>query len=895
MGFLSERDAKQASLFLCPAKIAHIFAIDFSARRLIGFERTSERSEKVAELKDTQGNISISKSSQKFLAAFLIFICGQLCLTEAESQKSPIIEQLVRPDKTELTDAFSNIAATGGEFGLPWMWWWHRINAGWGTVRPEVARLVIFDEQTGQALGIQGGKRTWMPDHLHQSAFVNGLGIKEDKSVLGESLVDVLQFQNDSDQPRHFKLYLLGHPEPHSPGNPESHSFSLKFDAAENSLQLIEQKNYGKHYLPGTIKIVQLIGSSMPISGWAVGTFHGDLEKFFGRDLGMGAFINDANQRKYIQEYAGDRLNYAFQINLTLEPHQTKKLVLATSMGTGMGAVKAANSSLLNDASKMIAAKDAEWEQYFEEEVPQFRSPDEKLNRLWYYIWYVLRANQVRRGAAVKADFTVPTKYGYWGCYIWDSAFHALGQLHLQDPEVAKNTLRAILSIQYPNGFLPVNSGADAIEVNTPSDGTYDLDPKSFYRYTESEDPFSGELEFRSPLPHQWGDAEQSGSIKIQEKTMIPILGMAVWQVYLVTGDRDFLAEAYEHLARYDDWLWRRRNSGDGLMVYYNPEESGWDNAGRLLPLPVKSVDGSTMAYLSRKMLADSAKVLGHDRDAQKFLSRAEATAASINEKMWDQGTGFFYDLSMDDSRRSQKSPAGFMPLMAGIVSKERVRLLADHVRNQKEFASSAPVPTVAMSDPDYNTKTWGWNGPSWIPSNWLVMESLARAGMTDDSNRIMGAMITMMSKPDGWPGAYEQYDSENGSPFGVADYSWSGAINDYITSWVAGLHPNAEDRTVEISPHPFEGWRSFEVEKLRVGKNLIGYRMEWSNGRTLIRLNNEGSDALKFDFAIEEKQTPRKVLINGVAAQSDAWRFQEGVLHLTFKGQAVQAIEVVQ
>jgi hypothetical protein len=72
---------------------------------------------------------------------------------------SAVIRLLARPDKTELTDAYSNVSATGGEFGLPWMWWWHRINAGWGTVRPEVARLVVYDEKSRQCISIQGGER----------------------------------------------------------------------------------------------------------------------------------------------------------------------------------------------------------------------------------------------------------------------------------------------------------------------------------------------------------------------------------------------------------------------------------------------------------------------------------------------------------------------------------------------------------------------------------------------------------------------------------------------------------------------------------------------------------------------------------------------------------------
>src|ERR1700744_4426500 len=70
-------------------------------------------------------------------------------LLHAQSgSKDSTVSVLTRPDKTELTDQYSNVSATGGDFGIPWMWWWHRINAGWGTVRPHVAQLVAHDEET---------------------------------------------------------------------------------------------------------------------------------------------------------------------------------------------------------------------------------------------------------------------------------------------------------------------------------------------------------------------------------------------------------------------------------------------------------------------------------------------------------------------------------------------------------------------------------------------------------------------------------------------------------------------------------------------------------------------------------------------------------------------------
>lgn len=807
---------------------------------------------------------------------------------------SSAIDLLRSPNKTELTDAYSNVSATGGEFGIPWMWWWHRINAGWGTVRPQVARLIVFDESTHQVLALQGGTRQWSPDHLHQEAVVNDLSFIEDKSIIGDSLVETLQVRNRSSERRELKLYFAGQPDAHSPGNPDSHALSISFDAKRNALLLTEDKEYGKLYLPGRIVVDQWIGSSLPIAGWALGTFPGDLEKFYGRDLGMGAFINDANLRKYVNAYAGDRFQYAFQINVTLNKGATQELTLATTFGTTPDADQATNADDIKRAHELMAAKAAEWKEYFENAVPQFDSPDEKLNRLCYYIWYVLRSNSVKRGNVVKADFTVPTKFGYWGCYIWDSSFHALGQMHLRDPNVAENTLRAILSIQYPNGFLPINSGADDVEVNTPNEGTYDLDTRDFYRYTETADPFVGELEYRSPQPHQWGVGQQSGTILVQEKTMLPIFGLAAWQVYLTTGDRNFLAEVYTPLSRYDDWLWRRRNTGDGLLVYYNPEESGWDNASRLLPLPVKTVDGSTVAVLLHRTLAESAKVLGREEDAARYSERAELTARSINEKMWDDRTGFYYDLSMDDSRRPQKSPAGFMPMLAGIVSPSRIDALASHLENPREFATGAPVPSISKDDPQYDPTIWGWNGPAWLPTNWLVMESLARAGRTDLSNALLQKTVNMMSKPDGFPEASEQYNSETGIPFGVSDYSWSGAISDYIVRWVAGIQPNADRRKIVIAPHWFEGWKWFEVQRLQIGRDEIGYRYDQAGDTTTIRAHEAGPDPMQIELVLPVSRSPEEVRLDGHTLPATAYQVTENELHITFPGDGNRLIEVI-
>jgi hypothetical protein len=798
--------------------------------------------------------------------------CVILFLGAASTIWSQGLDLLERPDKTELVDPFGVVAAVGGEFGLPTMWWWHRISAGWGSVRRKVAQLYISDPATGKLFTVEGGRRTWTPDHLRQQLELDKLLFSEDKFVDKDGIADSLQIRNQSDAPRKLRLYFVGKAEGRS---------RISFDKSRNRLLLAETKDYGVKYLPGPFVVYQEIAISAAISGWGVGAAAGDLEKFMDRPLGFGVFIDDANVRKYLSTYEGMAFYYAIQLDVSLPARQSSNLTLCSTFGRDPNPVAAQSDRLLRDARPILAHKEDQLREQIANDWPRLKTPDEKLNRLWPYLWYVLNANRSGKGAAVKADFNVPTKFGYWGCYVWDTAFHVIGQSFLRDKQIAEDSVRALLSLQFPNGFLPVNSGADDVEVVTP-EGTYNVAPADFYDYQEQANPFLSRLTFQHPNPHQWGVTETRRQVEVLEKTQLPIIGMAVEELYRVTGDKAFLSEIYPALAKYDDWMWRRRNTGDGLLVWYNGDESGWDNAARLLPLPVKTVDGSVAAYLLRKALSDAAVTLGREQDATNFRERAELTARSINTKMWNEQTRFYHDLSLQDIQRAQKSPAGFMPLLGNFVSGDRKADLIRHLKNPKEFWTAYPIPTVSRDDPDFDSNTWGWNGPTWIPSNWLVMEGLARAGRVDAANEVLTKTIEMMSQPGGFPTASEQYNSQTGMPFGVADYSWCGVINHYVTKWVAGIQADAANNAVTVAPRPLAGWPWFELENVRVGDHTLGMRLDRSTVSERLTINHVGVRQLSVNYILPATGEVRSVTVNRRPLSAADYQLSDGAVRFT-------------
>jgi len=780
------------------------------------------------------------------------------------------MDRLTRSDKTDLATRGSVVSAVGSGFGIPGMWWWHRIGADWGSVRPQVAQLLLFDEDTGELVSAEGGTATWKPNHLHQEAKLLGLELSEDKFIAHESLVSTLRVRNGGTEARRLRLYFKGKTEGHC---------RIRFDSERNTLQVTEYKDYGERHFPPKFAVHQLLGSTQPITSWAVGHFDGDLERYLREDFAPGAYIHDGNLRKWISTHEGSPFYHVFRVDVDLAAGASQEVTIACTFSRDEEAAFERQHTLFAGATSMLEASAQKHRAYFAKEVPQFSCSDERVTELWYYLWYVLRANRVEKGRAVTSDFTVPTKYGYWGCHVWDTSFHVTAEALLADKAVAADSMRALLSLQYPNGFLPVHAGADCLEVNT-AQGTYLMNPRDIFRYEESEHPYRAHLEYRHPTPQTRGDSGRRGVLDVEEKTQTPTISMAAWELYKISGDRGFLEDTFPALARFDDWLWRRRNRGDGLVVWYQGEESGWDNASRLFPLPVKSVDGSCHAYLQRDILARMARILGDEAAQEKFRLRAETTRNSIQKLMWDDDLGFFKDLGLENRKRPQKSLAGFLPLLAGIATPEQVERLKVHLKDPKEFWTAYPVPTLSADDPDFNSTTWGWNGPIGLHTNWWVMEGLARVGETALGHEIFARTVELIFR-DGEPRTQEHYDPHSGRILGPADFSWAGVLNHYVATRICGIEPLPELDRVAIRPRLIPGWEWLEMDDLRLSDHRLNLRYETAAAGVRLVLTQAGPRALTAAISLPSRPGEVSLRVNGLPIAAESFKVSDDAVQL--------------
>ena len=400
----------------------------------------------------------------------------------------------------------------------------------------------------------------------------------------------------------------------------------------------------------------------------------------------------------------------------------------------------------------------AEWLSGALARAPPPPARERKVRELWRYCWYVLLSNRcIVDHPVLRKPFTMPSKYVFRHQWLWDSAFHAI-VLSTYDVELAKEELLNLFHAQKPDGRIPHEIFLS----------------KAMCRAFWSVDDYS-----------PW-------------TTQPPVLAVAVERILEKRFDEKFAKLAYESLAKYDRWFSERRDADrDGLAAYIDYLESGWDdsvrwdNARDRLELdpgkyraaypearmaPVEAVDLNSLLYLQRLILSKLATRLGRGEESEEWRRFAEATAVKVRELMWDERSGFYYDVYEEDhSKVMVKTPAAFLTMFAGIAEQDQAERLVEHLYS--DFWTTFPLPTVSRDDPKYNPRGY-WRGRSWVNLIWFTYWGLVRYGFNSEARELAARVVELMAEG---PTCSENYDSSTGEPIGVPDYSWSTLIIDIV------------------------------------------------------------------------------------------------------------------
>jgi glycogen debranching enzyme len=334
------------------------------------------------------------------------------------------------------------------------------------------------------------------------------------------------------------------------------------------------------------------------------------------------------------------------------------------------------------------------------------------------------------------------------------------------------------------------------------------------------------------------------------------VTGIAVWDVYQKTGSLDFLKRMYPHLVMYERWITKAKASGidPDLIAYHNWFDVGWDDSKRWgkgwvgntkypdidWDFPVAPVDANVFFMKLRENLSKMAALLGDADRASDFADKTKKTANAIDRLMWNETKGYYFDLLPKGRMSDVWTPAGLLPMMAGIPSKDKYARLREHLFDPKKFWSKYPLPTIVPDDETFTMNMW--SGGVWICVNWQVLQGLFDYD-ADAASQLLWRTIDMMTH-NGHPVCSEYYGPKEGEPKGGHDYGWTTLVMDLILRHIAGINPKGD--RVELTPRLPADWPEMHLGNIFVlGTNLdIRYTRSANGLKAMIR--NNGAKAVQ-------------------------------------------------
>lgn len=415
---------------------------------------------------------------------------------------------------------------------------------------------------------------------------------------------------------------------------------------------------------------------------------------------------------------------------------------------------------------------------------------------------------------------TIPASGLYPHQWLWDSCFSAIGLRHI-DIDKAQTELRNLLRGQWANGMLPHMIFADKDKhsrdrkiwqswrnPNSPDDLNTSgmtqppmlaeaivkvgeklkiVDRRSWYQdmypallahhqwiYKDRDPhdeglallihPWESGLDNSPPWTEQMYMHSKPLWITIVEKTKLDKI------VLLFRRDTQHVPPG------------QRLSSIDALLYYsvlQRLRRKNWDIDTILnrSHFAVEDLSYNSILIRANRHLRDIAKTIGH-KVPEELLFSMKKSEDSL-EKLWDGYYKQYFSRNFVTHKLiKEPSISSLMPLYAGSISKERAEELVDMLHDKHLFDSEYPIASVPFESKFYKELGY-WQGPTWVNTNWLIVDGLERYGFKDEAEHIRNQSVKMVEEN----GPYEYFSAKNGDPAGAKNFSWTAAlIIDFLT-----------------------------------------------------------------------------------------------------------------
>jgi hypothetical protein len=415
---------------------------------------------------------------------------------------------------------------------------------------------------------------------------------------------------------------------------------------------------------------------------------------------------------------SGSLRGIALAVRLTVPAHGRRDFRIVRGVAPASQPIAALESSARALLTQPVAPLIAQaWAQY--RRIPRLKLPSPAWQMVYWSAFTLVRQQMMPPAGMAHYNYYVFSREPTWDWGHEGQVFHeSLSMLAYvyMNPLSAEGSQRVFMGRQAPSGYIGYRVGP----------------------YVTQTYPYKGE-----------------------RTTSAPFFSWTNWEIYQVSHDRKFLAQAYRSGSAFANYILRTRDKDhDGFLEWggnamlecvRDSQDVIWHLFGDTddSPSRVKALDLMSMMVMETRSLAHMATALGHPAQARRWQQRSDRLADLVRTRMWDPKTGFFYNLARDTGTFTtaggislkRKEIIGFLPLWAGIATKAQAARLVQHLTDPREFWRRFGVPTLSADDPYYQPhikQCCQWNGAVWLLWNYLVFRGLLRYGYRSQARELV-------------------------------------------------------------------------------------------------------------------------------------------------------------
>jgi neutral trehalase len=328
-----------------------------------------------------------------------------------------------------------------------------------------------------------------------------------------------------------------------------------------------------------------------------------------------------------------------------------------------------------------------------------------------------------------------------------------------------------------------------------------------------------------------------------------PLFSWAEFNLYHKLGAKKRLREVLPVLERHFEWLQTTHRKANGLysvpaaatMMGNSPRD------GCYYP-----VDFNAQQALNARYLSAIGDVLNDKDTSFKYKRAYFALKTRISQMMWDDATGFYYDLNRQEQRLTVRTIGAFWTLLAEIPNEHKSERLIAHLSDVNEFGVEHPFPTLSAAHEAYSPDGAGYKGSVVPPFNYMVIKGLERYGKHDEARefalRHLYYVLDGLHPEDNVTGSlYEAYAPQQEGPAKWprrSDFPRRLLMAYCAISTVAMMIENVVGLYISL-PRKTVDWRIpvmeiMGIENLQLKRNLISIVSAKSSRGWEIRLESE-------------------------------------------------------